>query len=96
MMVTVSRAGRCRLGSAARAAHQGHRAHAGRPGRSLGDRTYLATDGAGTLVIDPQPDIDRALAVHAVPGRLRDLPRGPFWVHCQSSPARAVAEQPDR
>jgi hydroxyacylglutathione hydrolase len=29
---------------------------------SLGDRTYLATDGASALVIDPQRDIDRVLA----------------------------------
>jgi hydroxyacylglutathione hydrolase len=32
---------------------------------SLGDRTYLATDGASALVIDPQRDIDRVLAVAA-------------------------------
>jgi hydroxyacylglutathione hydrolase len=35
---------------------------------SLGDRTYLATDGAGALVIDPQRDIDRVLAVAASRG----------------------------
>jgi hypothetical protein len=35
---------------------------------SLGDRTYLATDGAGALVIDPQRDIDRVLAVAAARG----------------------------
>jgi hydroxyacylglutathione hydrolase len=32
---------------------------------SLGDRTYLATDGTSALVIDPQRDIDRILAVAA-------------------------------
>jgi hydroxyacylglutathione hydrolase len=32
---------------------------------SLGDRTYLATDGASALVVDPQRDIDRVLAVAA-------------------------------
>jgi len=32
---------------------------------SLGDRTYLATDGVRALVIDPQRDIDRVLAVAA-------------------------------
>jgi hydroxyacylglutathione hydrolase len=36
--------------------------------RSLGDRTYLATDGASALVIDPQRDIDRVLAVAAARG----------------------------
>lgn len=30
---------------------------------SLGNRTYLATDGASALVVDPQRDIDRILAV---------------------------------
>jgi hydroxyacylglutathione hydrolase len=30
---------------------------------SLGDRSYLATDGAVAIVIDPQRDIDRMLAV---------------------------------
>jgi hydroxyacylglutathione hydrolase len=35
---------------------------------SLGDRTYLATDGASALVIDPQRDIDRVLAVAAPRG----------------------------
>ena len=35
---------------------------------SLGDRTYLATDGASALVIDPQRDIDRVLAVAAARG----------------------------
>ncbi len=30
---------------------------------SLGDRSYLATDGSVALVIDPQRDIDRVLAV---------------------------------
>jgi hydroxyacylglutathione hydrolase len=34
----------------------------------LGDRTYLATDGAGALVIDPQRDIGRVLAVAATRG----------------------------
>jgi len=29
---------------------------------SLGDRTYLATDGVSALVVDPQRDIDRVLA----------------------------------
>jgi hydroxyacylglutathione hydrolase len=33
--------------------------------RSLGDRGYLATDGSVALVIDPQRDIDRVLAVAA-------------------------------
>jgi hypothetical protein len=32
---------------------------------SLGDRAYLATDGVSALVIDPQRDIDRVLAVAA-------------------------------
>jgi hydroxyacylglutathione hydrolase len=36
--------------------------------RSLGDRTYLATDGASALVIDPQRDIDRVLAVAVARG----------------------------
>jgi hydroxyacylglutathione hydrolase len=31
--------------------------------RSLGDRSYLATDGTVAVVIDPQRDIDRVLAV---------------------------------
>jgi hydroxyacylglutathione hydrolase len=35
---------------------------------SLGDRSYLATDGASALVIDPQRDIDRVLAVAAARG----------------------------
>jgi hydroxyacylglutathione hydrolase len=35
---------------------------------SLGDRTYLATDGASALVIDPQRDIDRVLAAAAARG----------------------------
>ena len=35
---------------------------------SLGDRTYLATDGASALVIDPQRDIDRVLEVAAARG----------------------------
>src|SRR5699024_7164236 len=30
---------------------------------SLGDRSYLATDGAVALVVDPQRDVDRFLAV---------------------------------
>jgi hydroxyacylglutathione hydrolase len=30
---------------------------------SLGDRSYLATDGAVALVVDPQRDIDRVLAL---------------------------------
>jgi glyoxylase-like metal-dependent hydrolase (beta-lactamase superfamily II) len=30
---------------------------------SLGDRSYLATDGTGALVVDPQRDIDRILAL---------------------------------
>jgi hydroxyacylglutathione hydrolase len=35
---------------------------------SLGDRAYLATDGVSALVIDPQRDIDRVLAVAAARG----------------------------
>jgi hydroxyacylglutathione hydrolase len=35
---------------------------------SLGDRTYLATDGASALAIDPQRDIDRVLEVAAARG----------------------------
>jgi glyoxylase-like metal-dependent hydrolase (beta-lactamase superfamily II) len=35
---------------------------------SLGDRTYLATDGASALVIDPQRDIDRVLVVAGARG----------------------------
>ncbi len=35
---------------------------------SLGDRTYLATDGVSALVVDPQRDIDRVLAVAAARG----------------------------
>ncbi len=35
---------------------------------SLGDRSYLVTDGAVALVVDPQRDIDRALAVTASRG----------------------------
>jgi glyoxylase-like metal-dependent hydrolase (beta-lactamase superfamily II)/rhodanese-related sulfurtransferase len=33
------------------------------PTPSLGDRTYLATDGSVALVVDPQRDIDRILAL---------------------------------
>lgn len=32
---------------------------------SLGDRSYLVTDGATGFVVDPQRDIDRALALAA-------------------------------
>ena len=32
---------------------------------SLGDRGYLATDGSVAVVIDPQRDFDRVLAVAA-------------------------------
>ncbi|MGH3394550.1 MAG: MBL fold metallo-hydrolase, partial [Streptosporangiaceae bacterium] len=35
------------------------------PTPSLGDRTYLATDGTAALVVDPQRDIDRILALAA-------------------------------
>jgi hydroxyacylglutathione hydrolase len=35
---------------------------------SLGDRSYLATDGEVALVVDPQRDIDRVLAVTASRG----------------------------
>ncbi len=35
---------------------------------SLGDRSYLATDGAVAIVIDPQRDIDRVLAVAEASG----------------------------
>jgi hydroxyacylglutathione hydrolase len=35
---------------------------------SLGDRTYLATDGVSALVVDPQRDIDRVLAAAAARG----------------------------
>ena len=35
---------------------------------SLGDRSYLATDGRGALVVDPQRDIDRVLAAAASRG----------------------------
>jgi hydroxyacylglutathione hydrolase len=35
---------------------------------SLGDRTYLATDGVSALVVDPQRDIDRILAATAARG----------------------------
>jgi hydroxyacylglutathione hydrolase len=35
---------------------------------SLGDRTYLVTDGVSALVIDPQRDIGRVLAVAATRG----------------------------
>lgn len=35
---------------------------------SLGDRTYLATDGVSGLVIDPQRDVDRVLAEAAARG----------------------------
>jgi glyoxylase-like metal-dependent hydrolase (beta-lactamase superfamily II) len=30
---------------------------------SLGDRSYLATDGAVAVAVDPQRDIDRVLAL---------------------------------
>jgi glyoxylase-like metal-dependent hydrolase (beta-lactamase superfamily II) len=30
---------------------------------SLGDRSYVATDGASAVVVDPQRDLDRVLAV---------------------------------
>jgi hydroxyacylglutathione hydrolase len=30
---------------------------------SLGDRSYLATDGEVAVVVDPQRDVDRVLAV---------------------------------
>ena len=32
---------------------------------SLGDRSYLVTDGAAALVVDPQRDIDRILVAAA-------------------------------
>src|SRR5580658_5151107 len=32
---------------------------------SLGDRSYLVTDGVGAFVVDPQRDIDRVLALTA-------------------------------
>jgi hypothetical protein len=35
---------------------------------SLGDRSYLATDGGAAVVVDPQRDIDRVLAVAAGQG----------------------------
>ena len=35
---------------------------------ALGDRSYLATDGRVALVVDPQRDIDRVLAVAASRG----------------------------
>jgi len=35
---------------------------------SLGDRSYLATDGVAALVVDPQRDIDRVLAAAAARG----------------------------
>ena len=35
---------------------------------ALGDRSYLATDGRAALVVDPQRDIDRVLAVAASRG----------------------------
>jgi hydroxyacylglutathione hydrolase len=35
---------------------------------SLGDRSYLATDGVAALVVDPQRDIDRVLAIAAARG----------------------------
>jgi hydroxyacylglutathione hydrolase len=38
------------------------------PTPSLGDRSYLATDGKTALVVDPQRDIDRVLAVAAARG----------------------------
>ena len=46
---------------------------------SLGDRSYLVTDGAVGIVVDPQRDIDRLLALAAERGvrdhpRLRDAP----------------------
>jgi hydroxyacylglutathione hydrolase len=36
--------------------------------QSLGDRTYLATDGGSAIVIDPQRDVDRVLAAAAARG----------------------------
>jgi glyoxylase-like metal-dependent hydrolase (beta-lactamase superfamily II)/rhodanese-related sulfurtransferase len=36
--------------------------------RSLGDRSYLATDGTAALVVDPQRDIDRVLVAAAERG----------------------------
>ena len=36
--------------------------------RSLGDRSYLATDSTAALVVDPQRDIDRVLVVAAAAG----------------------------
>ena len=44
---------------------------------ALGDRSYLAHDGEVALVVDPQRDVDRVLALAASPGsadqaRLRD------------------------
>src|SRR5580658_8723353 len=35
---------------------------------SLGDRSYLVTDGTAALVVDPQRDIDRVLALTASRG----------------------------
>jgi hydroxyacylglutathione hydrolase len=36
--------------------------------QSLGDRTYLVTDGVSALVIDPQRDVDRVFAAAAAQG----------------------------
>jgi hypothetical protein len=35
---------------------------------SLGDRSYLVTDGTAALVVDPQRDIDRILVAAAEHG----------------------------
>ena len=35
---------------------------------ALGDRSYLATDGQSAVVVDPQRDIDRVLALAAARG----------------------------
>jgi hydroxyacylglutathione hydrolase len=60
---------------------------------------------AALAVQDPTvPDVRRAsgrarghiagsvhLPLHELPGGLRDLPRGPFWVHCQSGYRASIA-----
>jgi hypothetical protein len=58
---------------------------------SLGDRTYLATDGTSALVVDPQRDIDRVLAAaaaRAVDDNFRGAPTAGLAITGQPGPAR--------
>jgi rhodanese-related sulfurtransferase len=47
----------------------------------LGDRTYLATDGAGSVHVPLQK----------LAGRMREMSRAPLWVHCQAGCRASIA-----